>query len=223
PVSTPVPLGLCDLVIEAAVERMDVKQSIFADLCTRVRPDTLLATNTSALPIRELIPHVTNPGRLLGLHFFNPVHRMPLVEVVRTDTTSDETLATAIAFVRSLRKTPIVVKDAPGFLVNRILVPYLVEAARLFENGGDPRTIDDAMLDFGMPMGPLRLLDEVGLDVAMHVADTLAAAFPGRMKIPTVVAKLVEHGQLGRKSGSGFYRYGKSGTPPNPDALGLRS
>ncbi len=221
--STPIPLHHCDLVIEAAVERLDIKQKIFADLSARVRPDTLLATNTSALPIRELAGAISHPERLLGLHFFNPVHRMQLVEVVRTDTTSDETLATAIAFVRSIGKLPVVVRDSPGFLVNRILMPYLVQAARLFERGGDPQAIDDAMLDFGMPMGPLRLLDEVGLDVAAHVARTLADAFPDRMQVPDLLAKLVEAGHTGRKSKSGFYIYDGRSISPNPAALSLRT
>ena len=223
PSAVPVPLDRCDLVIEAAVERLDIKQKVFADLSTRVRPDTILATNTSALPIHELAGVVSHPERLVGLHFFNPVHRMPLVEVVRTTTTSDETLATAVAFVRSLGKLPVVVRDSPGFLVNRILMPYLVEAAKIFERGGDPKVIDDAMLDFGMPMGPLRLLDEVGLDVSAHVARTLADAFPDRMGVPDLLRRLIDQGQLGRKSGAGFYIYDRNEISPNPAALALRT
>ena len=215
------PLTNCDFVIEAAVEDISIKKTIFANLAARSRPDTLLATNTSALPIRDLIPHVSHPERLLGLHFFNPVHRMQLVEVVRTDTTSDETIATAVAFVRKIGKLPIVVKDSPGFLVNRILMPYLVEAATLFERGGDPADIDSAMTEFGMPMGPLRLLDEVGLDVAQHVAETLAAAFPDRMHVPGIVGKLLENGHAGRKSGSGFYNYDDDDNTANAIALDL--
>ncbi len=221
--AVPVPLHRCDIVIEAAAERLDVKRKIFADLAARTRPDTLLATNTSALPIRELAGSISQPERLLGLHFFNPVHRMPLVEVVRTDTTSDQTLATAVAFVRQLGKLPVVVRDSPGFLVNRILMPYLVDAAELFEQGGDPQAVDDAMLDFGMPMGPLRLLDEVGLDIALHVARTLADAFPGRMSVPALLEKLVAEGHTGRKSGKGFYIYDKHRISPDPAALELRS
>ncbi|MDB6079188.1 MAG: 3-hydroxyacyl-CoA dehydrogenase, partial [Akkermansiaceae bacterium] len=223
PSSAPISLKNCDLIIEAAVENIDIKKKIFADLVARSRPDTILATNTSALPIRELAEVVTNPERLIGLHFFNPVHRMQLVEVVRTDATSDETLATAVAFVRSIGKLPIVVKDSPGFLVNRILMPYLVEAARMFEGGYDPATIDHAMLDFGMPMGPLRLLDEVGLDVAHDVAVTLSKAFPKRMHVPPVLVQLLAAGHLGKKSGSGFYVYDHEKATPNPAALALRS
>ena len=221
--SGPVPLGNCDLIIEAAVEELEIKKKIFADLAARSRPDTILATNTSALPIHELAEGLPQPERLIGLHFFNPVHRMQLVEVVRTASTSDETLATGVAFVRRIGKLPVVVRDSPGFLVNRILMPYLVEAARIFDEGGDPEVIDQAMLEFGMPMGPLRLLDEVGLDVAQHVAETLAAAFPERMKVPGVVVKLLEKGFTGRKGGKGFYRYHKGRSFPNPKALRLRS
>jgi 3-hydroxyacyl-CoA dehydrogenase/enoyl-CoA hydratase/3-hydroxybutyryl-CoA epimerase len=217
-----IPLENCDLIIEAAVEELSIKKKIFADLSSRCRPDTVLATNTSALPIHELASSISNPERLVGLHFFNPVHRMQLVEVVRTDSTSDETLATAVAFVRNIGKLPVVVRDSPGFLVNRILMPYLVKAAALFEDGGDPEEIDKAMLDFGMPMGPLRLLDEVGLDVAVHVARTLAAAFPGRMEVPKVVEKLLEAGHTGRKGGSGFYVY--DDTPAvNAEAISLQT
>lgn len=223
PVKGAVPLLRCDLVIEAAVEDLMIKRRVFADLATRVRPDCLLATNTSALPIQELASAITHPERLLGLHFFNPVHRMPLVEVVRSATTSNETIATAFALVRSLSKTPVLVEDRPGFLVNRILLPYLVEAGQLFDNGGDPKFIDDAMLNFGMPMGPLRLIDEVGLDVALHVASTLAAAFPDRMKVPEILERMVAKQMLGRKNNSGFYRYKGKETLPNPDALKLRS
>ncbi len=223
PASGNIPLKNCDLVVEAAVEELSIKQKIFADLSARCRPDTILATNTSALPIHELSSSITNPERLVGLHFFNPVHRMQLVEVVRTESTSDETLATAVAFVRKIGKLPVVVKDSPGFLVNRILMPYLVEAASMFEQGGDPEEIDKAMLDFGMPMGPLRLLDEVGLDVAMHVAETLAAAFPDRMEVPEVVEKLLESGHTGRKGGSGFYVYDSASPAVNAEAISFQT
>lgn len=217
-----IPLHRCDLIIEAAVEDLGIKKKIFADLSSRCRPDTILATNTSALPIGELASSISNPERLVGLHFFNPVHRMQLVEVVRTDSTSDETLATAVAFVRRIGKLPVVVRDSPGFLVNRILMPYLVKAAAMFEEGGDPEEIDKAMLDFGMPMGPLRLLDEVGLDVAMHVASTLTAAFPERMSLPTVVEKLLKAGHTGRKGGSGFYVYDAASPAVNAEAIGFQ-
>ncbi len=220
--SSRVPLVNRDLVIEAAVEDLEVKKQIFADLSARCPEDCILATNTSALPIHELAEVVTNPARILGLHFFNPVHRMPLVEVVRAPSTSPETLASGIRFVQQIGKVPVVVKDSPGFLVNRILVPYLLEACKLFADGVDPERIDEAMLDFGMPMGPLRLLDEIGLDVGRHVAETLAAAFPDRLQLPPLLEEMVESGLIGRKAGRGFYRYNGDKPTINPEAIRFR-
>ncbi len=220
--AAPVPLKHRDLIIEAAVEDLTVKKQIFADLSKRCSDQCILATNTSALPIHELADVVTNPERIIGLHFFNPVSRMPLVEVVRAPSTSDETLASALRFVQKIGKLPVVVKDSPGFLVNRILVPYLLEACQLFADGADPVEIDEAMLDFGMPMGPLRLLDEIGLDVGKHVAETLVAAFP-RMELPPLMDAMIESGALGRKAGKGFYRYDQDEHEPNLDVLALRA
>lgn len=220
-----VPLKSCELVIEAVSENLAIKKRIFADLSERTGPDTILATNTSALPIRELAQCIRHPDRLVGLHFFNPVHRMKLIEVVCTETTSSETLATAVGFVQKIGKLPVVVKDSPGFLVNRILLPYLVEAGNMFAQGADPMAIDEAMLDFGMPMGPMRLLDEVGLDVGMHVARTLAEAYPDRMAVPDILSDMIEAGHLGRKVGKGFYLYGKNKKDPpssNPAVLAYR-
>lgn len=202
-----VPLNRHHLIIEAATENMELKKKIFADLATRVSDDTILATNTSALSIAELARSVPHPERVVGLHFFNPVHRMPLVEIITLPETSADVLATAVSFVQKLGKTPVVVKDSPGFLVNRILVPYLMEAVRLHQSGVPVKDIDDAMLEFGMPMGPMRLLDEIGLDVAAHVARTLATAFPDRFPNSDALDKMVSAGHLGRKSGEGFYKY----------------
>ncbi len=209
PTAVQVPMENCDLVVEAAVENLEVKKKIFADLCSRTRPDTILATNTSALPISDLgtAPGVTHPGRILGLHFFNPVARMKLVEIVVTEATDPAVVERILQFVRRIGKLPVVVKDSPGFLVNRILMPYLIEAGRMVEQGIAPRRIDEAMLDFGMPMGPIRLLDEIGLDVALHVADTMIAAFGERFAVPDLLKNKVESGNIGKKSGSGFYRY----------------
>ncbi len=218
-----VPLQHHDLIIEAASEDLMIKQQIFAELSNRCSLETVLATNTSALPIRHLAEVVANPARLVGIHFFNPVHRMKLVEVVRSELTSEQTLADAIAFVQRIGKIPVVVKDSPGFLVNRILLPYLVEAGKLFDQGIDLVQIDEAMLDFGMPMGPLRLIDEVGLDVAAHVAETLAAAFPDHMAVPEILQRMLNEGLLGRKAGKGFYQYDGTHAKPNPDAKALRS
>jgi 3-hydroxyacyl-CoA dehydrogenase/enoyl-CoA hydratase/3-hydroxybutyryl-CoA epimerase len=199
-----VPLTRHHLLIEAATESMDLKKKIFADLAARVSSDTILATNTSALSVAELAATVPHPERVIGLHFFNPVHRMPLVEIITLPETSPEVLATAVSFVQKIGKTPVVVKDSPGFLVNRILVPYLMEAVRLHQNGIAVRDIDEAMLEFGMPMGPMRLLDEIGLDVATHVAQTDA------------FEKMIAAGHLGKKSGQGFYRYENGREIPPP-------
>ncbi|MDF1659157.1 MAG: 3-hydroxyacyl-CoA dehydrogenase NAD-binding domain-containing protein [Verrucomicrobiales bacterium] len=211
PSAEAVSLERCDLVVEAAVEDLEIKKKIFADLCGRTRPDTILATNTSALPIGELCEAegITHPERIIGLHFFNPVSRMKLVEVVVTDHTSPEVVERTLAFVRKIGKLPVVVKDSPGFLVNRILMPYLIEAGQLVDRGYSPKLIDEAMLDFGMPMGPLRLLDEVGLDVAAHVAVTMREAFGDRFELPRVLNRLVKAEHFGRKSGEGFYVYEK--------------
>jgi 3-hydroxyacyl-CoA dehydrogenase/enoyl-CoA hydratase/3-hydroxybutyryl-CoA epimerase len=203
----PVPLNRHHLVIEAATESMELKKKIFADLASRVSADTILATNTSALSVSDLAKTVHHPERVVGLHFFNPVHRMPLVEIITLPETSPDVLATVVSFVQKLGKTPVVVKDSPGFLVNRILVPYLMEAVRLHESGIPLKDIDEAMLEFGMPMGPMRLLDEIGLDVAAHVAKTLASAFPDRFPHTDALDKMVSAGHLGKKTGQGFYRY----------------
>jgi 3-hydroxyacyl-CoA dehydrogenase/enoyl-CoA hydratase/3-hydroxybutyryl-CoA epimerase len=219
PAPKEVPLRHVDLVIEAAVENMELKKKIFQRLGELAGDSTLLATNTSALPVSELAAVTRRPERVLGLHFFNPVHRMQLVEIIAAPQTGPETLARAVRFVQRIGRMPVVVKDSPGFLVNRILMPYLTEAGNLFEQGVSPEDLDEAMLDFGMPMGPIRLLDEVGVDVARHVAQTLAASFNDRMATPAVLGKMVEAGFLGRKCGRGFYLYGKSGEPgPNPAA-----
>lgn len=202
-----VPLNHQQMVIEAATESMEVKKKIFADLAARSGPDTILATNTSALSVSELAATVPHPERVIGLHFFNPVHRMPLVEIITTRHTSDDVIATTVSFVQKLGKVPVVVNDSPGFIVNRILVPYLMEAVHLHESGVPAELIDEAMLDYGMPMGPMRLLDEIGLDVAAHVGKTLEAEFPGRFARATMIQDLIQAGKLGKKTGEGFYRY----------------
>ena len=223
PAATEIPLHSADIVIEAAVEKMPVKKAIFQRLDGLVRKDAILATNTSALSITELASATRHPERVVGIHFFNPVHKMQLVEVVAGDATAPEVAARAVQFVQRIGKLPVLVRDRPGFLVNRILLPYLVEAGELFAAGADPVTIDEAMLDFGMPMGPLRLADEVGVDVAADVATTLAAAFPKRMHVPAILDRMISLKMLGRKSGAGFYRHGPGDEPVvNPAALALR-
>jgi 3-hydroxyacyl-CoA dehydrogenase/enoyl-CoA hydratase/3-hydroxybutyryl-CoA epimerase len=223
PAAAEVPLRGADIVIEAAVEKMAVKKAIFHRLDELVRDDTILATNTSALSITELAAATSHPQRVVGIHFFNPVHKMQLVEVVTGDATAPEIAARAVQFVQRMGKLPVVVRDRPGFLVNRILLPYLVEAGDLFAAGADPVAIDDTMLDFGMPMGPLRLADEVGIDIAADVAATLAAAYPNRMHVPAILGKMIDAKMLGRKSGAGFYRHEPGGEAVvNPAALALR-
>lgn len=221
PMAELVSLASIDLVVEAAVEKMDLKKKILAGL--EVGPRTILATNTSALSVTELAAALPDPSRLVGLHFFNPVHRMKLVEVVRTPSSSPEAVDTVIAFAHAIGKFPVVVKDSPGFLVNRLLLPYLLEAIRCYESGMDIAAIDQAMRDFGMPMGPLRLLDEIGLDVAADVGQTLCAAFPDRLELPQLFRKN-DPALRGRKSGLGFYCYRKGrAVGVNPALVGSRS
>jgi len=222
PAAAETPLNGVDLVIEAAVEKMELKKKIFARLDEVAPAETVLASNTSALSITELGAAVGRTDRVVGIHFFNPVHRMPLVEVTTGEKTSAETAAAAVRFVQRIGKMPVVVRDSPGFLVNRILLPYMVEAAELFAQGAEIGEIDAAMLDFGMPMGPLRLTDEVGLDVAEDVATTLALAFVDHMHIPLVLERMVRVGMLGKKSGRGFYVHEKGKATPNPEAAKLR-
>ena len=224
PTSLEVPFSRVDLVIEAAVEKMEAKKKIFAQLDRQaVNPATILATNTSALSLAEIAGATKTPARVVGIHFFNPVHKMQLVEIVSAPQTAPETIRRAVNFARQIGKLPVVVKDSPGFLVNRILVPYLLEAGLLFESGASATDLDEAMLDFGMPMGPLRLIDEVGVDIAADVAATLSAHFKDRLRVPELLGKMVAAGKLGKKSGSGFYLYPKKGKPtPNPELETLR-
>jgi 3-hydroxyacyl-CoA dehydrogenase/enoyl-CoA hydratase/3-hydroxybutyryl-CoA epimerase len=218
PSAIEVPLRQMDIVIEAAVEKMDLKKQIFARLDELAGPRTILASNTSALSISELAAATRHPERVIGIHFFNPVHKMQLVEVIVGQQTEGEIVRRAVKFVQQLGKLPVVVKDSPGFLVNRILMPYLIEAGRLFEHGARVEDIDECMLDFGLPMGPLRLIDEVGLDVCNHVATDFASKFSGRMEALSVLPKMIQDGLLGKKSGRGFYIHGKKDEDDvNPD------
>ena len=218
PAPTDVPLRQVDLVIEAAVEEMAHKKEIFRKLDSLAGEQTILATNTSALSVAELAAATAHPDRVVGIHFFNPVHRMQLVEVVRTPQTSPAAVQRAIQFVQQIGKLPLLVNDSPGFLVNRILIPYLIEAGLLFESGAGARDLDETMLDFGMPMGPLRLLDEVGLDVAHHICGTIAEKFPGRFRVPALLDGMVKAKMLGRKNGRGFYLHTQGGKTPELNA-----
>jgi 3-hydroxyacyl-CoA dehydrogenase / enoyl-CoA hydratase / 3-hydroxybutyryl-CoA epimerase len=201
--------GTADLVIEAIVERMEVKQAVLREVETHASQHCVLSTNTSSLSVSGMQSVLARPENFAGMHFFNPVHRMPLVEVVRGERTSDEAVATVVALTRRLDKTPIVVRDGPGFLVNRVLAPYLNEAGWLLAEGGAIDRIDAALREFGMPMGPLRLLDEIGLDVARHAGAVLSEAFGERLKPPPPITALAQSGLTGRKGGRGFYRYAR--------------
>lgn len=208
-------LADCDLVVEAVVERDDVKAQVFGTLDKVVKPSAILASNTSSLSVTQMSTATRRAAQVAGLHFFNPVHRMELVEVVRTspsggsEGTSDATIARLVAFVKALGKTPIVTSDSPGFLVNRVLFPYLGEAVLMVAEGHDIAKIDKEVRQFGMPMGPLQLLDQVGLDVALHVAMSLEDILPGVAPVVHQLSNLVNHGHLGKKSGLGFYQYNK--------------
>jgi 3-hydroxyacyl-CoA dehydrogenase/enoyl-CoA hydratase/3-hydroxybutyryl-CoA epimerase len=215
PAAAEAPLRNADLIIEAAVEKLEVKQQLFRRLDELAGPRTILATNTSALSISEIAAVTRHPERVVGIHFFNPVHRMQLVEVIFGQSTDPQVVRRAVKFVQHIGKLPVVVKDSPGFLVNRILMPYLIEAGHLFESGARVEDVDEAMLEFGMPMGPLRLIDEVGVDVSQHVADTLAAKFSTRLSAPDLLGKMLQAGLLGRKNGRGFYLHARNNKEPD--------
>jgi 3-hydroxyacyl-CoA dehydrogenase/enoyl-CoA hydratase/3-hydroxybutyryl-CoA epimerase len=198
-------LNRADMVIEAIFENIDAKRELFRHIEQRMRPDAILATNTSSIPLEELSGSLTSPERLVGLHFFNPVAKMQLVEVVRGKDTSEETVARACAFVVAIRRLPLPVASSPGFLVNRVLVPYLMEAIIMESEGIPKEEIDGAATDFGMPMGPILLADTVGLDICLSVARNLAGHC--HLQTPERLEELVKGGRLGKKSGSGFYSY----------------
>ncbi|PYJ92553.1 MAG: hypothetical protein DME62_12340 [Verrucomicrobia bacterium] len=215
-VASTAPMELRDvqIVIEAASEKMNVKREVFRELAMEAGSKTIIATNTSALPIGELADVTVSPEHVIGLHFFNPVSRMKLVEVVVAKETSEETRERSLAFVRQIGKLPVVVRDSPGFLVNRVLFPYLLDAAELFESGLHAEKIDNALLQWGMPMGPLRLIDEIGVDIAVDIGNTLEKAYGRRDHVSAVLLWLRDRQMLGRKTGAGFYKYdGKVQTP----------
>ena len=196
-----------DLVVEAVVERMDVKRAVLKETEGQVRDDCVLATNTSSLSVVEMGAELEHPERFCGLHFFNPVHRMPLVEIIRGEHTDAATLATVHALALKLGKVPVVCADGAGFLVNRILGPYLNEAGFMIAEGVPIEDIDRVAVAFGMPMGPVRLLDEVGIDIARHAGKTLHDAFGARMAPAPCLTALESTERLGRKNGKGFYRW----------------
>jgi 3-hydroxyacyl-CoA dehydrogenase / enoyl-CoA hydratase / 3-hydroxybutyryl-CoA epimerase len=210
------------IVIEAASEKIEIKKAIFRELSAK-SAKAILATNTSALPIAELARETTAPEKVIGLHFFNPVSRMKLIEVVVGENTSEEMRERALAFARQVGKLPVVVRDRPGFLVNRVLFPYLLDAAKLFESGFSAEAIDGPLTEWGMPMGPLRLIDEIGVDISVDIADTLHKAYGARAEVPELLRKMQAGKLLGRKTGAGFYKYEGKQQTPNESITAWRS
>ncbi|HEU4764729.1 MAG TPA: 3-hydroxybutyryl-CoA dehydrogenase [Candidatus Binatia bacterium] len=205
-------LAPCELVVEAAVENLEVKRQVFAALDAAVAPDAVLSSNTSSLSITEIAARTRRPDRVLGLHFFNPVPLMKLVEIIRALTTSDAAYGRAQEYVAQIGKTPVLCQDTPGFVVNRLLVPYLLDAVRVYESGiASKEDIDNGMkLGCGYPMGPLTLLDFVGLDTTYYIANIMFEEFrEPRFAAPPLLKRMVLAGHLGRKSGRGFYDYSK--------------
>lgn len=207
-----------DLIIEAIYENLEAKQSLYETIQATMKDDAILATNTSSIRLEELRTVLRDPDRFIGIHFFNPVAKLPLVEIVRCEDTRQEVLDAGFGFVKGIGKFPLECASSPGFVVNRILGPYMAEAMYLAEAGVPLTSIDQAAEEFGMPMGPIELIDSVGLDVAMHVSKVLGTAFD--REVPGTLAEMVEKKHLGRKSGQGFYRWenGKVVKPPANDA-----
>ncbi len=204
-------LADCDLVIEAIVENLDVKKQLFAELGRICKASTIFASNTSSFPIAEMAAASARPARFVGLHFFNPVQLMKLVEVVRTDATADDVFAEARAFGEACGKAPVACKDTPGFVVNRLLVPYMVEAMKMLERGdASAPDIDTAMkYGCGFPMGPIELTDYVGLDTTLFIVEGWTKRYPNEpaFAVPAVLRDMVKQGKLGRKTGQGFYKW----------------
>jgi 3-hydroxyacyl-CoA dehydrogenase/enoyl-CoA hydratase/3-hydroxybutyryl-CoA epimerase len=203
-------ISRADVIIEAVFENLEVKQALMSKIEALAKPEAIIATNTSSIPLDEISEVMTNPQRLVGIHFFNPVAKMELVEVVSSLKTSKEIAQQSCAFVHQISRLPLPVKSSPGFLVNRVLMPYLMECVQLLEEGYRAETIDEAAKSFGMVMGPVELADTVGMDVCLAVAENLTAHFGGN--VPQKLREMVDAGRLGRKSGEGFYKY-KNGKP----------
>ena len=192
-----------DLVIEAVAERLEVKQAVFAAAEAAMKPDAIMATNTSAIPLQEIGSVLADPGRLIGMHFFNPVPVLPLVEIVYTDASRQDFVSRAMFACGAMKKQPIRCKSAPGFLVNRALLPYMFRAIEAMLDGADPDRLDQALVAFGMPMGPIELCDQVGLDVCLDAGRVIGMSD----KAATALSNLIGAGNLGRKTGSGFYKW----------------
>jgi 3-hydroxyacyl-CoA dehydrogenase/enoyl-CoA hydratase/3-hydroxybutyryl-CoA epimerase len=213
-------LKKADFVVEAIVEDIKIKQSVYADIEQIVSEECIIATNTSSLCIDELSASLKYPERFIGMHFFSPVNKMPLVEIIPSERTKKEVIASTIALAKQMKKTPIVVKNCPGFLVNRIFLPYINEAMNCVLDGASIEEIDAIFLEFGMPIGPLALADEVGLDVGLKVLSVLENAFPDRVHVQECFKALAKEGKLlGKKSGAGFYVYKKKSKTVNKDMM----
>lgn len=215
-------LADCDIVIEAIIENMELKGAVYKELSEACKPETIFASNTSSLSITEMASYTNRPDKMVGIHFFNPVPLMKLVEVARCVTTSDESFDSALDFAASLGKTPIKCGDSTGFVVNRLLVPYLLDAIRQLENGlASVEDIDNAMiLGVGHPMGPFTLLDFVGIDTTLYIADIMFDEFKQHQySAPPLMRRMIHAGYFGRKSGKGFYDY--TGDSPVVNELGL--
>lgn len=208
-------ISRADVIIEAVIEDLAIKQATFKMIEAKAKPQAILATNTSSIPLDEINAVLMQPERLVGIHYFNPVSKMQLVEVVKGNVTSQEVVDKAMAFVRKIDRLPLPVKSSPGFLVNRILMPYLLEAMELLNEGVPMTAIDKAMKNFGMPMGPITLADAVGLDVCLSVAKYLGKYF--NTPVPQRLIDLVNERKLGRKTGEGFYKYDKRGKQIKPE------
>jgi 3-hydroxyacyl-CoA dehydrogenase/enoyl-CoA hydratase/3-hydroxybutyryl-CoA epimerase len=205
----PDPEGLgiarADVIIEAVFENLSVKQEIMKRVESSAKKDAIIATNTSSIPLDEISSVMANPQRLVGIHFFNPVAQMDLVEIVSSTSTAKKVQQNSCSFVNQIGKLPLPVKSSPGFLVNRVLMPYLMECVQLLDEGYSAEVIDEAALQFGMFMGPVELADTVGMDVCLAVAENLTNHFGGT--VPQKLREMVKEGKLGRKTGHGFYKY----------------
>ncbi|MFZ4403877.1 MAG: 3-hydroxyacyl-CoA dehydrogenase NAD-binding domain-containing protein [Pseudobdellovibrionaceae bacterium] len=207
-----------DVCVEAIVEDMTIKQKVIGETAAQMRPDAIIVTNTSSLSVNEMAAGHPRPQFFAGMHFFNPVHKMPLVEVIRGEKTSDETIATVFELTKKMGKMPVVVKDGPGFLVNRLLLPYMAEAAFLMQEGMAIEFVDEAYIkEFGMPMGPFELMDAVGLDVCVKVLKIFKKSFGERIEVATCMEFLEKTGRLGQKNGKGFYSYDSQGRKQTVD------
>ncbi len=200
-------LPQADIVIEAIFEDIDAKQNLYKDIEPRLKEGAILATNTSSIPLEKLSTILKSPNRLVGLHFFNPVAMMPLVEIVKTAETDEDVYTKAASFTKKIDRLPLIVNSTPGFLVNRILMPYLMEAVIMIDEGVPAQSIDKAALEFGMPMGPIELADTVGLDICLHVAEILSESMD--IVVPAILKNLVKQKKLGKKTGQGFYTFQK--------------